>query len=165
MRTLPLVLAALLLTGCAAVTQYRIEAANEIGRVLEQLQVGADEARFGLLTRLDQDETRGKAALAESMTLVATAPDVTPEEKEALIAQRLDLFWTGVWTPIQTDRARADERFRRMAEQNAHARLILADLLTLERQEQDTEAKLREYRVLAEQYARERLGLTEGVSP
>ena len=170
MKTLPLVLAALLaaalLSGCGAVTQYRLSAIDEVGKALDQLQLGADEARAGLGARLEGDETRARAALTESMTLVAAAADVPAEEKARLVSERMEKFWTAVWGPIQTDRARADERFRRMAEQNAHARLILADLLTIERQQQDTEAKLQEYRVLAEQYARGRLGLsTEGGSP
>ncbi|MBE3045538.1 hypothetical protein IMZ48_23930 [Candidatus Bathyarchaeota archaeon] len=143
----------LLASGCAAGTAFRQDALLELGNVLTQLDTGAAEAEVGLLLRLQQEEDQKKAALAEALVLAGG--------NAATIDDRLTQFW-GQWGVVQQDRANGMERFRRMSAQSAHGRLILARLLTLERQRQTVDQQLQEYRVLAENYARQSLGLTIG---
>ena len=165
MRTLVLALAVLLLSGCDAGTAFRMDAYNELGNVITSMDTGAAEAQAGLSARLDAEQELRKAALAASLK---QALALTPEEQEAAIDTKLEKYH-GQVSAMEEDRARATERFRRMTEWSSFGKLLLARLMTLERQSQSVEQQLAEYRQLAEMYAREALGLSaskpEGVTP
>lgn len=148
---------ALLVAGCTAGPVFRLDAYAELGNAMTELERGAAEAQLGLTTRLDQEEGQKQDALAEALKLVVVAPD---GEREALVKERLAQFW-GQWADVQDDRAAGGERFRRMEEWIGFSRLLLARLMTLERENQTVQEQLAEYRQLAESAARRQLGLAD----
>lgn len=150
----------LALGGCAAGAQFRMDALAEVGSAITELQRGVDEAQVGLLTRLDQEEGQKKDALVLTIGYVLKAPDLTPEQREAQTTARLGQFWAQ-WAIVQQDRANGLERFKRMAAQAAHGRLLLARLYGLETQNLSVQAQLEQYRVLAEDFARQKVGLIQ----
>jgi len=135
--------------GCqTATTTFRIDAATEVGEAILQIDLGVDEARAGLEARLAEDEIRLRAALSESLKM-GTPADVDTKLAKYFAAKAV----------IDTDRARASERFRRMAAQSAYARQILARMIGIEQKAQGTQAQLDQFAEMAETLARQKLGL------
>jgi hypothetical protein len=149
--------ATLLVAGCTAGPVFRLDAYAELGNAVTELERGAAEAQLGLTTRLDQEEGQKQDALAEALKIAAAVPE---GEREALVDERLAQFW-GQWAVVQDDRAAGRERFRRVEEWVGFSRLLLARLMTLERENQTVQEQLAEYRQLAESAARRQLGLAD----
>jgi len=163
-RILLLALGVCLLGGCQAQTAFRIAAIEELGSSLAQLEKGALEAQVGLLARCDMRDEQAQMAATNDLVGIATDAEYDDAKKTAEVTTKMVQLQL-IRRDIDTDRARGTERFRRMSEQTAFARLLLSKMLTLERQAQSTEAQLAEYRVLAEDYARRLFGLVHEPAP
>jgi hypothetical protein len=156
-----------LAAGCQAETRYVLDATAEGAKSLDAVELGIQESRAGLATRLGQEESAIFAAYqADLASLVGKAIGKTVTQEEAA-AKLVDLAgkYQRALAVTQVDRSRAAERFNRMLEHTALLRGILAQVYNLEQSRATADQKLQDFKVLAANYAAQKFGLSPTIIP
>ena len=156
-----------LLAGCAAETRYVLDATAEGAKSVGAIEIGIQESRGGLATRLAQEEGAIFGAYQEDLAKLigeVALKTKTPEEAAAKLATLAGKYQKAL-SVAQVDRSRAAERYNRMLEHTALLRGILAQVYNLEQGRATADQKLQDFKVLAANYAAEKFGLTPTVVP
>ncbi len=156
-----LLLMGLTATGCGTPSFTRYALSEAQGEML-QARTALDECRRDLAIDRDREALlQWQAYVADQADTVAkaTAENRTPAELKKGLDALAEKFKTQHLAPIERNRERTDTRFRRAEQHLAYMSLIFARLDALARSEESVQQQLAEYKLMAEQVARDKFGL------
>ncbi len=157
----PVLGAAILAAGCGdpSFTRYAL---SEAQGSMVQARAALDECRRDLAADRDREaELQWQAYVADQADTFAkaVAEQRTPAELKAALETLATKYRTERLAVIERNRERTDTRFRRAEGHLDYMAMIFARIDALARAEESVQAQLAEYKLLAEQVAREKFGL------